>query len=60
MRPLSPDEFADRLADYLATRITPWPDEEAMREAVHDTVRLIFTEARNDTLAVLGVTGAKA
>jgi hypothetical protein len=49
------EQLAEALADYMATRIGGWPDEGAMREAVRETVRLIFTEARPETLKVLGV-----
>jgi hypothetical protein len=52
---MTPEQLAERVADYMATRITPWPDEAAMREAVRDTVRLLFTEARTHMLEALGV-----
>jgi hypothetical protein len=48
-------DLATRLADYLATRNTPWPDESVMREAVAETVRLICTEARDDALEAMGM-----
>lgn len=47
------EAFAERLADYLAQRNTPWPDEAAMREAVRETCRLIFTEALYDTQRII-------
>jgi hypothetical protein len=56
----TPEELAENLSDYMATSITPWPDERAMREAVRETVRLIFAEARHHTLAVLGVDALRA
>lgn len=41
----SPVELADQLADYMASRNDPWADQEEMREAVHEAVRLLYTEA---------------
>lgn len=42
--------LADHLADYMATRNTPWADYATMREAVHETVRLMLTEALPDVI----------
>jgi hypothetical protein len=52
---MTPEQLAEKLADYMATSITPWPDESALREAVRETVRLLFTQARPDLLEALGV-----
>jgi hypothetical protein len=57
---MSAEQLAENLADYMATRHGGWPDEVAMREAVRETVRLIFTEARPDTFKVLGVDKLRA
>ena len=48
-------DLATRLADYIATSNTPWPDESAMRDAVRETVRLMCTEARPDALSAMGM-----
>ncbi len=47
------EPLAQSIADYLATRATPWPDEQSMREAVYLTVGLLLTEARPDLMNVL-------
>lgn len=39
------DDFARRLGDYIATKTAGWPDEAKMREAVSDTVHLIYGDA---------------
>lgn len=51
----TPEQLAAALADYIATRTTPRPTDPLTleRETVYETVRLIFTEALPDTLAVL-------
>lgn len=44
-------DFANSIVGYLETRTTPLED---WREAVRETVRLVTTEARRETLACLG------
>jgi hypothetical protein len=41
---MTEDELANNIADYLATRNTPWSNESKMREIVEITVRLVFNE----------------
>jgi NTP pyrophosphatase (non-canonical NTP hydrolase) len=57
---MTPEQLAENIADYMATSAAGWPDHVAMREAVRETVRLLFTEARFDTLKVLGVDALRA
>lgn len=42
-------EFAASIADYMAGRTKPWKDEDEMREAVYETMRLVFNDAFDDT-----------
>lgn len=46
-------DFADRIASYLTTRASSWKDEMEMREAVRETVRIVFTEALYETRALV-------
>ncbi len=52
-KPMTARSLADNLADYMLTRRTPWPDEVAMREAVHVAVGLAFTDALDDTRRII-------
>lgn len=53
----NPGELAERIADYMATSMKPWPDEQAMREAVSLTVRLLYTEAIHEAYPLMLVAG---
>ena len=46
-------DLADRLADYMITRNVPWRSADVMREAVYETCRLLFGEARFETKRLL-------
>ena len=48
-------DFADRVADYMATSITPWKDEAEMRVAVREAVRLVFEDAFFETWEIAKV-----
>lgn len=52
---MTPDvsDFADSIADYMATSITPWKDEQTMREAVRVALGLVFGEAMYRTRELL-------
>lgn len=48
-------DFARSVSGYMATRTTPWPNEDAMHEAVAEAVRLIFTDAFHQTWGIAQV-----
>lgn len=52
--------LADRVADYMATRVTPWRDEEAMREAVTEAVRLLASDASWEMARCIGAVNPNA
>lgn len=43
------EDLACAMADYMATRMEPWPDEALMRDAAKATVRLLFSGAIDNT-----------
>lgn len=58
----APDRFAERMADYMLTRVTPWRDPEVMREAVCEFIALVTGDigATYDMLQVLGLSADEA
>jgi hypothetical protein len=57
---VTPGELTQSVADYMATRVTPWADESLMREAVAEAVRLLTTEAAWETMKVIAHTNPEA
>lgn len=42
-------DFAERISDFMTTRVKPWKDEPEMRAAAETAVRLVFEDAFHET-----------